>query len=358
MWGLRLALDATYSLEENPTGVGVYSREILHGLAAAHNEVRWLWCYRGHRFARSLGESLPPGCSRRLFNERWAPRANLFHGLNQRLPALRHHRAVATFHDLFVLTGNYSTPEFRARFAAQARAAAEQCDLIIAVSQFTASQVTELLHVPDSRVRVIPHGVRVPNPIRVAAPEQIVLSVGALQRRKNTVRLVEAFEQMPESWSLMLAGSTGFGGQEALDRIATSSRRASIHALGYVDNTTLNELYSRASIFAFPSLDEGFGMPVLEAMARGVAVVTSRRSALPEVAGDAALLVNPESSDEIADALCRLAGDENLRLEIGKRGISRARQFRWEDSVEKTWRIYQELICSPRNGDVTVSSGN
>jgi glycosyltransferase involved in cell wall biosynthesis len=344
MLGLRLALDATYSVEENPTGVGVYSREILRGLAGAHNEAQWLWCYRGHRLARSLRESLPPGCSRRLLSERWVPRANLFHGLNQRLPAVRQRRAIATFHDLFVLTGNYSTLEFRTRFAAQARAAAERCDLIIAVSEFTASQVTEVLHVPPSRVRVIPHGVRVPDPIPVATPEQVVLSVGALQRRKNTVRLVEAFEQMPESWRLMLAGSIGFGGQEALERIARSPRRASIHTLGYVDNTMLNELYSRASIFAFPSLDEGFGMPVLDAMARGVAVVTSRRSALPEVAGDAALLVNPESSDEIAAALCRLAGDETLRLEMGKRGIARASQFRWEDAVEKTWRIYQELI--------------
>jgi glycosyltransferase involved in cell wall biosynthesis len=127
-------------------------------------------------------------------------------------------------------------------------------------------------------------------------------------------------------------------------RIERSPRRVAIAVPGYVDAAELERLYARASIFAFPSLDEGFGMPVLEAMARGVAVLTSDRSALPEVAGDAALLVNPEDVDAISSALVRLASDAGLRDRLAKQGMQRARQFRWEDAVGKTWEVYQELM--------------
>ena len=157
---MKIALDATYSLGPNLTGVGVYSREILFGLARAHPEASYLFCYRPHRFLRSFSERLPRNASRRLLGENSAPSADLFHGLNQRLGTARHRRSVTTFHDLFVISGDYSTPEFRERFTAQARAAAQRSDLIIAVSAFTASQVEQLLHVEPSKLRVIPHGTR------------------------------------------------------------------------------------------------------------------------------------------------------------------------------------------------------
>src|SRR5262249_35279767 len=115
---------------------------MLFGLAQAHPEDQFLFCYRPHRFFRSLGEALPPNARRRLL--RGAPRADLFHALNQRVE-FRARRTVSTFHDLFFMTGEYSTQEFRARFTAQARAAAERSDLIIAVSRFTASQLEQKL---------------------------------------------------------------------------------------------------------------------------------------------------------------------------------------------------------------------
>ena len=105
----------------------------------------------------------------------------------------------------------------------------------------------------------------------------------------------------------------------------------------------LEDLYGRARILAFPSLDEGFGMPVLDAMARGVPVVSSRRSAIPEVAGDAALLVDPEDTEELASALNRLADDEALRQDLARKGRERAADFTWESAVERTWNVYQEF---------------
>jgi len=342
---VHVALDATYSLGRNLSGVGVYSREILFGLARLHPQDRFLFCYRPHRFLRSFGDRLPVNASRRLL--RGAPKADIFHALNQRVDAPAR-RTVTTFHDLFVITGEYSTPEFRARFAEQARQAAGRSDLIIAVSRFTANQVEEFLVVEPERIRVIPHGVHVPPAARQnARRDNLVLFVGAIQRRKNVRTLVRAFERMPSSWRLALAGAAdGFGAAEELQAVETSPRRSDIDVLGYVTQAELDALYRRARIFAFPSLDEGFGMPVLEAMANSVPVITSNRSALPEVAGDAAVLVNPYDSEEIANALAQLASDDALCDDLVRRGRERAVQFSWDSALAKTWEVYRELTGS------------
>jgi glycosyltransferase involved in cell wall biosynthesis len=341
---LNIALDATYSRGADLSGVGVYSQELLAGLAAAHPEARFQFCYRSQRFLSSFLARLPANASRFLLGEDRAPRsANLFHGLNQRLPRARLRRSVATFHDLFVLTGDYSTPEFRHRFAEQARQAAVRADRIIAVSQFTARQVVDLLGVEAGRVRVVHHGVRVAAAIPTVR-EKVILHVGAIQRRKNVARLVEAFESVDGEWQLVLAGSAGYGAPEILAGIARASSRARIRVLGYVPATELAGWYRRAAIFAFPSLDEGFGMPVLEAMAAGTPVVASNRSAVPEVAGDAAWLVNPEYTEELANALVELTRNPDRRAELSRLGLQRAAQFSWEHTVERTWQVYGELL--------------
>jgi len=186
----------------------VYSNELLSGLATAHPETRFQCCYRAHRFLRSWRSQLPPNCRRRLLTESWPSRGALFHGLNQRLPLkAKLRRAVCTFHDLFVLTGDYSTAEFRQRFAGQAREAARRSTLMIAVSEFTASQVESLLGVERSRIRIVPHGVRpVDNARPLLGREKMILHVGALQRRKNLTRLVEAMQSVDPDWRLVLAG--------------------------------------------------------------------------------------------------------------------------------------------------------
>jgi glycosyltransferase involved in cell wall biosynthesis len=337
---LNIALDATYSWGEHLSGVGLYSREILFGLAASHPDSRFQFYYRPHRYFRSRHDRLPPNASRRLI-----PRSfDIFHGLNQRLPRIPLRRSVATFHDLFVLTGEYSTPDFRARFTAQARDAASRATVIIAVSHFTAGQVSSLLHVDPAKVRVVHHGVRtLPGPPAMER-EPIILNVGAIQTRKNIARLVEAFETVDPAWKLVLAGSNGFGAAGILARIAASPARERISMTGYVSPADLGALYRRASIFAFPSLDEGFGMPVLEAMAAGLPVLTANRSALPEVAGDAALLVDPMSMESIAAGLRELVGDTELRADLTRRGAARTSLFTWEKAVRETWDVYREIL--------------
>jgi glycosyltransferase involved in cell wall biosynthesis len=341
---VSIALDATYSVGQGLSGVGVYSRELLNGLAAAHPEERFDWCYRPHRFLRALRAEAPRNVRRRpLLDAVPFSSARLFHGLNQRLPRTRFQRTIATFHDLFVMTGDYSTLEFRQRFTEQARQAAERADAIIAVSAFTGRQVTALLNVEPQRVHVVHHGIRA-LPAPAVAREKVILNVGAVQVRKNIARLVEAFESVDPDWRLVLAGSAGFGSESILQRIAASPARDRIQVLGYVTPRELAEWYARAMVFAFPSLDEGFGMPVLEAMAAGVPVLTSNQSATLEVAGNAASLVNPSDVVQIANNLQELTRDEGLRRNLAELGLERAHEFSWERAARETWAVYAELL--------------
>ena len=342
---MRVAIDASYSVGAEPSGIGIYSRELLRGLPALFTEDEFTACFRLRAWRQRAASHLPNIRSRVLQWPLPVGGANVFHALNQRLDWRPARFTVTTFHDLFVMTANYSTREFRNRFTRQARNAAAHSDLIIAVSQFTADQVHELLGVERSRIRVVHHGVHQFSLDLPQVREPIILFTGALQMRKNILRLVEAFERTGPEWRLVLAGDTnGYGAAEIHGRIDRSPRRRDITVTGYLQERKLQQLYSRASIFAFPSLDEGFGMPILEAMLHGVPVLTSNRSGTAEVAGSAALLADPEDTGEIADGLNRLANDAEFRKNLIDRGIQHARAFPWSRAVRETREVYCELV--------------
>jgi glycosyltransferase involved in cell wall biosynthesis len=342
-----IAADATYTLDPEPTGISVYSSELLEGMARTHSEASFLFCYRPHRFMRALSQPLRHNIWRWPLLDAGPRPGTLFHGLNQRLPKKRWPVQVATFHDLFVMSHEYSTAEFRARFTDQARHAAATADLIIAVSRFTAGEVERLLGVDPRRIRVAPHGVRMPD-AKIGIREKMVLSVGSIQKRKNTARLVRAFAAMPPGWRLVLAGGRGYGAEEALREVGNSRRRADIQVAERVSAAELASLYQRAGIFAFPSLDEGFGIPILEAMANGAPVLTSNCSAMPEVCGEAGVLVDPENEEALVESLLRLAENADLREELTQKGLARAKEFPWERTVKETWEAYRELSAAIR----------
>lgn len=351
---MQIALDATYSVDRQPSGIAIYSRELLSGLSENYPQDEFLFCYRPKQWLRTSRPSIQNVRKRLLQPPLPTFRAQLFHALNQRVDRRPAKRVVATFHDLFVMTGEYSTREFRSRFTGQAKRAAQNSDLIIAVSEFTASQVNSLLGFARSQIRVIPHGVHQPPELN-RKRENIILFVGALQIRKNVIRLIDAFERLPatcdccdfsaEPWRLVLVGApSGFQAALILDRIGRSKCRARIQVTGYVSQDELDDWYARASVFAFPSLDEGFGMTVLEAMAHGAPVVTSNRSALVEIAMNAALLVDPYNVDELEDALSRLVQDPDLRIKLSELGRLRAQLYPWERAITATHAIYEELV--------------
>ena len=336
---MRIALDATYSIDKHPSGIAVYSREILNGLTGAHPGDSFFRYYRPKQYSQAA----PPRHLLLPFLSGTFQRPDIFHAMNQRVDRRMGRHVVTTFHDLFVLTSEYSSADFRRRFAQQALIAAQNSDMIIAVSQFTANQVHELLGVERSRIRVVSHGTHMP--VRVArAEEKMILTVGAIQLRKNTARLVEAFESLSSDWNLVLAGAaSGYGAEKILERIESSPAKSRIRVAGYVSDEELESLYARAAIFAFPSLDEGFGIPVLEAMAHGVPVVTSNRSALPEVAGDAGVLVDPMDVSSISLALSDLVAKPELRAALAQAGRARAELYPWRRAIDETYSVYKYL---------------
>ena len=352
-----IGIDAGNSLDRPATGVAVYARNLTVELARLRPDERFAWFYRSNRYFRSFRSRLPKNARRRLLEgpsmHLRTRRLRLFHGLNQRLPAGLSVPKVATFHDLFALTGEYSTPDFRERFAGLARETAQRAEHIIAVSGHTATQVAERLQFPASRISVVHHGAEplgLPSRARRAevlkslgVPRPFVLHIGALQVRKNLGRIVESFELAGGSTRLVLAGSDGFGARGILDRIRISRARDRILRVGHVDDEARGTLYAEAEALLFPSLDEGFGLPVVEAFAAGLPVITSSVSALPEVAGDAAVLVNPYAPEEIADALKRVLDDSDLRAELRRKGLARAQRFTWQRCADETWKVYNLL---------------
>jgi glycosyltransferase involved in cell wall biosynthesis len=344
---VRVALDASYSVDPNPSGIAVYSRALLNGLATTHPGDEFFFCYRLRQWRKASASRHGNVRNRLLLPPLPTFRADVFHALNQRVDKRPARAVVSTFHDLFVMTGEYSSSEFRTRFTQQARQAAANSDIILAVSEFTAAQVRSLLDFAAARIRVVPHGVYLglERPPEMAERAKIILFVGALQLRKNVSRLVRAFEAVSDDWRLVLAGApSGYQADRILTQIETSPARSRIDVCGYLPAARLLALYRQASIFAFPSLDEGFGMPILEAMAHGVPVITSTNSATAEVGGGAALLVDPTREEEIEAALVRLARDFDLRSELAALGRIRAQQYSWERTCRATYDVYSELL--------------
>lgn len=355
---MTIALDATYSLSRSPSGVAVYCSNLIEALAAIAPEERYLLCYRANRFLKALRTPLPgPNCSRKLLEEAFCiffrNQVSIFHGLNQRLPKCRFQRTVTTFHDLFVINGDYSTLEFRRRFTLLAEDAARRSDRIITVSQYTADQVARHLGYPREQISVVHHGI---HPLPRFSDQDLaafrrrhdleapfLLHVGAIQKRKNIVRVVEAFERLNSQFRLVLAGSAGYGAKEIMARIDSSQARERIHVHGYVDDALLARLYRTATALVFPSLEEGFGFPVVEAMSVGLPVVTSNRSSLPEVAGGAARLVDPESTDEIEAGIEEVIVDQDLRQRLISQGQTRAAGFNWIKAAHETLQVYDQL---------------
>lgn len=171
----------------------------------------------------------------------------------------------------------------------------------------------------------------------------MVLAVGTLEPRKNLRRVVDAFLMIDDpTLKLVIAGGRGWGDTEIDHLIAKNPGR--IELRGYVETDDLRELYRKAAMLVYPSLYEGFGLPVLEAMSLGCPVITSKVSSLPEVGGDAAMYVDPLDTEAIAEAMTNLLADEPRRASMAQKGVERARTFSWEACAEQTVELYEQLL--------------
>jgi len=177
--------------------------------------------------------------------------------------------------------------------------------------------------------------------------EPFILSVGKLSPRKNLEAVIKALRKLEDKipHHLVTVGGTGWDYREIMDLVQTLGLSDRVHFLGYVSDERLRALYCKASVFVFPSLFEGFGLPVLEAMACGCPVITSNCSSLPEVAGDAAVLVDPHDVDALAAAMEAVCADQGYALELSRKGKERAGLFSWRKTAEEIASIYKRVIA-------------
>ena len=279
--------------------------------------------------------------------------ADIFHACNLRRATPRRTRVTATIYDMT----SWLMPELHSSANVRAdRGFAEvlkRTDAAIAVSQNTKDDAIRVLGLAPKKITVIPSGVPpaffevTPAAVnrvrkRYGLNRPFVLFLGTIEPRKNIDTLLDGYESLPtsvrEEFEMVIGGPIGWA------HPATTARLSRFHYLGYVPEPDIAPLTAAAAVLAYPSLYEGFGFPVVQAMAAGVPVVTSNVSSLPEVAGDAALLVDPRSTAELRDALSRLLLSPDLRADLALRGRRRAQLFRWEDCASKSLRLFESLV--------------
>jgi glycosyltransferase involved in cell wall biosynthesis len=266
-------------------------------------------------------------------------------------PAGPHQRLVVTVHDVaFERYPRLFPPRWRWLYRAGLRAAVRRADAVITPSRSTADDVLSRTGARPERVHVVPLAAALPSIgaedrgalERLRIPWPYVLFVGTLEPRKNLVRLVRAYRRVAADvpHSLVLAGGIGWQSDELLAELRRDGP-GRIVLPGRLTGPDLDAVLHSASCFAYPSLYEGFGLPVLEAMARGVPVVTSDTSSLPEVAGDAALLVDPRSELDIGEAIARVLDDAGLAARLADAGRARASRFSWDETARRTLLVYE-----------------
>ena len=283
-------------------------------------------------------------------------RFDVVHSPHPLLIPARSAARVVTIHDLYFLTHpERARAEIRRDYPALARRHAHRADRIIVPSQFTAREVEQRLEVPADRISVCPHGRPEWTP-RAAPPADggYVLFLGTLEPRKNVGGLLDAWERIVDHGppqgghyvrrkapELVLAGKATEQAQPWLDRIARPPLLGLVRHVGYVDPARRRELYEGARLLVQPSFEEGFGFPVLEAMTVGVPVVAASRGALPEVLGDAGLLVDPDDPDQMASAIAQMLEDDGLAAMSASKGLVRSRHFDWQRTAHGVYDAYR-----------------
>jgi glycosyltransferase involved in cell wall biosynthesis len=367
---MRVLVDYRPALRAR-TGVGEYMHELVRAYTASHpaDDVAVFtssWADRpapgtaDALRARVIDRRVPVAVLNLLWHRaEWPPvewlagAADVVHAAHPLLiPSTRAARVV-TVHDLYFLSHpERTTAEIRRDYAALAASHARRADAVIAVSQYTRRQAIERLGVDADRVHVCSSGAR--RWARLGQGPNLpaggyVLFIGTLEPRKNLGVLLDAYERLAARGGpvppLRIAGSAGPGAEAWLDRIGRPPLDGVVRYIGYVADDAREALYAGARTLVMPSLDEGFGLPALEAMSAGIPVVASHAGALPEVVGDAGVLFNPSDADALAHALSRLTTDDAWAMERAAAGLMRARAYTWDTAARALGRAYDDAVA-------------
>lgn len=373
---MHIALDYTSALRQG-AGIGRYTRGIVSALAQIDHDNRYTLLT-----PRDVGPlpNLPGDAAMRfhrlpltdwsltiawqrlrlpLYVDAFTGPIDLFHSPDFVLPPVRRASTIVTVHDLsFLRYPQYADQGLVAYLSAVVPRSLRRADLILADSAWTRLDLMEMLGIAGDKIIVVPAGVGPEyHPIgdtarleavrqRYHLPQRFVLHVGTLEPRKNLPRLMEAFTTVsgdnPEM-ALVLVGGKGWLFDDIFAAVQRFSLEGKVIFPGYVAEADLPAVYNLATLFAYPSFYEGFGIPPLEAMACGVPVVSSNSSSLPEVIGDAGLTVEPGDTAALAAALRRGLSDEPLRQDLRRRGLQRAQLFTWPAAAHKLLDAYHML---------------
>jgi glycosyltransferase involved in cell wall biosynthesis/ubiquinone/menaquinone biosynthesis C-methylase UbiE len=374
---MKIAIDVSLAVGES-AGVGSYTRGLLEGLAAIDPDNEYI-LYSYLDFPQSPQPTFPqqPNFSLQMLQlegEHWErmwsrsdlpPKAALdpvhvLHSPFFNAPKEHHGALVATIHDVsFLLQPQFHTEANRLHCLQGTLNAALYADRIIAVSLQTKKDLIDYFSIPEERIRVIYEA-----PRRIYSPERnvevirsvlerlgifhnFILFVGSLEPRKNLRTLLQAYATYVTRHAgeelLVVAGGKGWLSDDLSQVAAERGIAERVKFLGYVQEVDLRVLYSTAKLFVYPSIYEGFGLPPLEAMACGAPVIASNTSALPEVVGDAALLVDPYNGEALHQAMERVLCDRDLRARMRQQSLARATRFSWEQTAEQTLGLYEEV---------------
>jgi len=284
---------------------------------------------------------------------------DLFHSPISSLPLTYPKKSIITVHDLAIYKNPAWFPSQIFSTKLLVPQSLRKADKIIAVSESTKKDLKHIFNVPAKKIKVIYEGATVEkihvknkgigNMKRFKLWPKFILFVGTLTPRKNIVNLIRAYKQLLKmepgfaEYQLVLAGAKGYQNDKVFDEIKEQKLKKQIHYLGYITHNQKMELMKKATCFVFPSSYEGFGLPVAEAMALGTPVITSKASSLPEVAGKAALLVDPEHEHEIAKAFKKVLSDKKLQARMIEKGKKQVKLFSWEKCAKETIKLYESL---------------
>ncbi|MDX1501717.1 MAG: glycosyltransferase family 1 protein [Thermoanaerobaculia bacterium] len=357
-------------------GIGTYIEQLIRALAALETEhLFYLFVGERHRHHlddlpdnfRVVVETSPVYSARELLMLSWRLfrlKLDLYHATHYVLPAVVPCRAVVTIHDIIHLLYPQFLPSPVALLYARRmiRRSLTKADRIITDSENTRSDLMEYFRVGGSNIEAIYPGVSarfrrrlseaeiraVIEPLGVTRP--YLLFVGNPKPHKNLDRIVRAYARALSLGSfqgdLVCVGERGNRDFKIRERARQLEIEDRLKLLGHVDDEALPALYQGAELFLFPTLYEGFGLPVVEAMASGTAVITSSNSALKEIAEGHARLVDPLDVEKIAQAIAGLMGDPERRLELSRAGLERAEQFRWERTARQTLAVYEKALAN------------
>lgn len=375
---MRIAIDYTAAMRQG-AGIGVYVHNLVAALLAQDSSNQYTLLTSGQPTRGQQFPAAPNVRGRSMFipdrylNVLWyrwhmpisatlfSGPTDIYHGPDFVLPPLnRKVRKVVTIHDLaFLEHPEYAVPSLAAYLRKVVPEAVEAADVVATVSSEVSRTLIEHFQTPREKLTVIPNGVapyfrRITDPLLLDATlhkfglkHPLVLGVGTLEPRKNHAGLIKAFYQAQKKKGgpamLALAGDQGWLYEETRNLVAELKLERKVCFLGRVTDLELITLYSMADVFAFPSFFEGFGIPPLEAMACGAPVITSNTSSLPEVVGDAALLVDPNDIAALAQAIQTLLENEQLRSELVQKGYRQAQKYTWDISARRMLQVYQKL---------------